>query len=199
LVQKNPSSKQFRYKPLANIPELREILEGVRASGEFAVYPQPKTTTLTAPSSDVIDPSLTAAPTTSTAPLPAVATTPRTVTQGTPAKRPRLEVISSPLFRAQAQGEGDVYRRERGTGPQARLAASIEMYAAEAKDANSKTQRAVAKVAHLYKGKEGWSQRDVITAYEVMENKSKAETFLALEEDEEEEQWLWRQVDRAAL
>jgi pyruvate/2-oxoglutarate dehydrogenase complex dihydrolipoamide acyltransferase (E2) component len=184
---------------LANIQELREILEGVRASGEFAVYPQPERSTGTASSLDAIDPALTAAPTASTAPSPAVATTPRTATPGTPAKRPRLDVLSSPLVRVQAQSQGDVYRRERGTGPQARLAASIEMYATEAKDANSKTQRAVAKIARLYKGKEGWSQRDVITAYEVMENKSKAETFLALEEDEEEEQWLWRQVDRATL
>ncbi|KAA8912176.1 hypothetical protein FN846DRAFT_996991 [Sphaerosporella brunnea] len=33
-ILRNPSNKQFRYKPLANIPELRETLEGVRASLE---------------------------------------------------------------------------------------------------------------------------------------------------------------------
>jgi hypothetical protein len=88
------------------------------------------------------------------------------------------------------------YQRERPQAVTSRLAASIETLAEKADLGGSKTRHAVAKCRKTYKGKAGWDNEDLYDAYKLFENTTKAEVFLALEGDEEEEEWLRREIRR---
>lgn len=112
----------------------------------------------------------------------------------TPQNTPALNApVSSPGLGL--AGSRSSYQRERPQGVTARLAASIEMLAEKADLAGSKTRHAVAKCRNTYKGKPGWENHALHNAYRLFENTTKAEIFLALEADEEEEEWLRHEID----
>jgi len=56
-------------------------------------------------------------------------------------------------------------------------------------------QQAITKLQKDYKGKEGWSTRDIINGYNLFENTVKVEIFVALDRGEDEEMWLRDQLE----
>ena len=59
----------------------------------------------------------------------------------------------------------------------------------------SMVTRAMRKLQEEYKNCEGWMMEDLQLAYEIFENPVKAEIYLALISQEDQELWLWCQLN----
>ena len=176
-IQRQPTIREFRDRPIGNIAELEEIFEGVQARGHHAIYPgmsrpqatPPDNANHNSPSADSDDP-FSAYPAGSAK-----------------RKRPADQAPVSPL--------GHV--RQKLETPATRIVSAIEKLIATSITVPvvaSVIQRAITKFRENYKGKPGWSTQDILAGYKLFESSIKADIFVALDGGEDEEMWLKDQI-----
>lgn len=176
-IQRQPSIREFRDRPLGNLSELGELFEGVQATGRHAIYPGSND----AQSNGIFSPSP------NTPLIDSDNTDFTTTTHSRKRARAEEDLPSTPLGRV----------RQRLDAPAVRLVNAAEkMIAAPIPlpTITSAIQQAVAKLRENYRGKVGWSTQDILKGYKLFENTVKADIFVALDGGEDEEMWLRDQL-----
>jgi hypothetical protein len=113
------------------------------------------------------------------------------LSEGPPKKKVKSEDVSPRPATPRAR------IRERAPSGAAQLLAAVErLVDAPAGELQvSARQSAVTKLRKGYKGKEGWSTRDLLAGYKLFQDTVKAEVFLGLDGGEDEEEWLRLELD----
>jgi hypothetical protein len=118
----------------------------------------------------------------------------RGLSEGPPQKKVKTEDVSpGPTTPGPTTPRARV--RERAPSSAAKLLAAVERLVDAPAGELSARERAVTKLRKGYKGKEGWSTRDLLAGYKLFQDTVKAEVFLGLDGGEDEEEWLRLELD----